>query len=153
MTDYLEEDTTEPREERTVYWAGRQWCVTSFGLETVIDHEYDVAAAALGHLTDGSDEPMAERLRIGSMGDGLDKRDKTASEVSLAADVGSGRAHGCDGREGTRLHWGGSALSDPARCTGDGTGDGARRRRCRGQSLRFGCSNILTPVLLNGGNT
>ncbi|WP_404418561.1 hypothetical protein [Brevundimonas vesicularis] len=90
MTDYFEEDAPEPREERTVYWAGRQWCVTSFGLETVIDHDYDVAAAALGHLTDGSNEPMAERLRhIGSSHSWVDIEDLiTAFAVALTIHAG-----------------------------------------------------------------
>ncbi|ASE39158.1 hypothetical protein [Brevundimonas vesicularis] len=90
MTDHYDEDAPEPREERTVYWAGRQWCVTSFGLETVIDHDYDVAAAALGHLTDGSDEPMAERLRhIGSSHSWVDVEDLiTAFGVALSIHTG-----------------------------------------------------------------
>ena len=90
MTDEYEDDYQEPREERTVYWAGSQWCVTSHGLETVIDHGYDVEADALGHLTTGSDEPMAERLaHIGSSHGWVDIEDLiTAFGVALAVHAG-----------------------------------------------------------------
>lgn len=84
MSDY-NEDEQEPREDRVVYWAGRQWCVTSFGLETIIDHQYDVGAAYLGNLTK-DDEPMAEQLRhIGSSHSWVDIEDlSTAFAVALA---------------------------------------------------------------------
>lgn len=87
--DY-EDAETESREERTVYWVGSQWCVTSHGLETIIDHDYDVEADALGHLTDGSDEPIAERLRhIGSSHTWVDTEDLiTAFGVALAVHAG-----------------------------------------------------------------
>lgn len=82
--EYADDD--EPREDRTVYWIGRQWCVTSFGLETIIDHQYDIAGAHLGILTNGSDEPIAEQLRhIGSSHSWVDIEDlSTAFAVALA---------------------------------------------------------------------
>lgn len=48
--------------DRVVYWAGRQWCVTADGLDT-ISGDYEIDAASLGHLTEWSGPPMAERLR------------------------------------------------------------------------------------------
>lgn len=93
MTDEYEDDDREPREERTVYWVGSQWCVTSFGLETVVDHDYDIEAGALGRLTDGSDEPMAETLRhVGSSHGWVDVDDLiTAFGVALAIHEGKYR--------------------------------------------------------------
>lgn len=90
MTEDWNYDEDEAREDRIVYWTGRQWCVTSFGLETVIDHQYDVAAELLGHLTEGTDEPMAERLRhIGSTHGWVDVDDLiTAFGVALAVHAG-----------------------------------------------------------------
>lgn len=86
----MSEYDDEAREVRTVYWTGRQWCVTAFGLETVIDHDYDVGAAQLGHLTEGGDEPMAERLRhIGSSHSWVDIEDLiTAFAVALTVHAG-----------------------------------------------------------------
>lgn len=51
---------------RKIYWAGRQWCVTDMGLETIKLNEYAVEAARLGDLTEGvgrDQRPGAERLR------------------------------------------------------------------------------------------
>lgn len=59
MSDY-EDEQPAPRK---VYWAGRQWCVTDFGLETVTPDRYYVEAERLGVLTDGRGPPMAETYR------------------------------------------------------------------------------------------
>jgi hypothetical protein len=50
---------------RKVYWAGRQWCVTDFGLETVDPDEYYVEKNELGGFTDGEPEGriILERVR------------------------------------------------------------------------------------------
>lgn len=51
---------------RTIFWAGRQWCVTDFGLETVKEDRYSVEAERLGDLTESNypdAEPSAERFR------------------------------------------------------------------------------------------
>lgn len=53
----------EPTEPRKVYWRGSQWCVTDYGLETIEPDAYYVEAARLGELTQGDDEPIAERVR------------------------------------------------------------------------------------------
>ena len=47
---------------RNVYWAGRQWCVTEYGLETIRPGRYLVEAERLGDLSHGK-VPKAERLR------------------------------------------------------------------------------------------
>ncbi|MCR5874393.1 hypothetical protein LRS10_09580 [Phenylobacterium sp. J426] len=53
---------SKQRLERVVYWSGRQWCVTEDGLDT-ISGAYEIDAELLGHLTEWSGPPMAERLR------------------------------------------------------------------------------------------
>lgn len=49
---------------RQVYWAGSQWCVTDYGLETVEPDRYYVEARRFGDLTQHSgSEPFAELVR------------------------------------------------------------------------------------------
>ena len=89
MTDEYA-DEQETREGRTVYWVGRQWCVTEFGLETIIDQRYYVEASILGGLTEGEDRPIAERLRhIGTDKSWVDGEDLIAAfAVALAVHAG-----------------------------------------------------------------
>jgi hypothetical protein len=40
--------TTVEEAKREVYWAGRQWCVTDYGLETITPDSYYIAASEKG---------------------------------------------------------------------------------------------------------
>lgn len=63
VLDGAVDDTTPARK---VYWAGRQWCVTDYGLETIVPDRYYIEGRSLGGVTDRSDPalpPMAERVR------------------------------------------------------------------------------------------
>lgn len=52
----MSDDESPPRK---VYWAGRQWCVTDYGLETIKEHEYYLDVQRLSDRTEGNpdDEP------------------------------------------------------------------------------------------------
>lgn len=66
MSDEYEGDADDAPEPRKVFWQGRQWCVTDYGIETVERDRYYIEAERLGDLTDGRDRdvrPGAERLR------------------------------------------------------------------------------------------
>lgn len=45
-----------------VYYAGRQWHVTDFGLECLEPYHYDIEASRLGALTDWNGPPCAEAM-------------------------------------------------------------------------------------------
>ncbi len=63
MTEEADEIQTAPRK---VFWAGRQWCVTDYGLETIRENLYYVEAGLLRRLTDydeAEERPVAETLR------------------------------------------------------------------------------------------
>lgn len=74
---------------RKVYWAGRQWCVTDGGLDTISD-DYQIDAVALGHLTDGAEEPLAERVRHVCKKTWVDIEDFFAA-FAIALDVHAGK--------------------------------------------------------------
>lgn len=57
----MSDDDEQP--PRKVYWSGRQWCVTDFGLETINPDRYYVEPSQLRRLTEGAGIPMAEGLR------------------------------------------------------------------------------------------
>jgi hypothetical protein len=85
---------------RKVYWAGRQWCVTDYGLETIREHEYYVEAARLADRTDGDDPakpPQIETIRHIAEKNWVDIEDLFAAYV-IAAHV-----HGVTVPEGSLL--------------------------------------------------
>lgn len=65
MSDDYEGDVADAAELRKVFWQGRQWCVTDFGIETKERDRYYIEAERLGDLTEGPDSdtrPTAERM-------------------------------------------------------------------------------------------
>lgn len=66
MSDEYDGETDDAPEPRKVFWQGRQWCVTDYGIETIKRDRYYIEAERLGDLTDGRDRdvrPGAERMR------------------------------------------------------------------------------------------
>lgn len=76
---------------RQVHWAGRQWCVTDYGLETIEPDAYSVGAGQLTGLTQGIDEPMAERMRHITEKTWVDVEDFAAA-FAVALAVHSGKS-------------------------------------------------------------
>lgn len=73
-----------------VYYAGRQWYVTSNGLETLKPYRYDIEASTLGHLTDGAEQPIAERMRHVGMKTWIDLEDFAAA-FAVALQIHAGK--------------------------------------------------------------
>lgn len=66
MSDDYDGDASDEATPRKIYWQGKQWCVTDYGIETVEQDRYYIEAERLGDLTEGRDRdqhPGAERLR------------------------------------------------------------------------------------------
>lgn len=83
-------ETDEGAKPRTVYWSGRQWCVTDYGLETVEPDRYYVGPEELGTLTQGAPGPMAERLRHIAEKTWVDIED-IAAAFAIAVQVHAGK--------------------------------------------------------------
>lgn len=85
--------TTVVETDRKVYWAGKQWCVTDYGLETIVPDRYFAEAARLGDLTEGQgrdERPGAERLRHIGTKTWVDIEDLAAA-FAVALQVHEGR--------------------------------------------------------------
>jgi len=82
--------TTAEEAKREVYWAGRQWCVTDYGLETIAPDYYYIAAAELGELTLGIASVTAERFRHVSEKGWVDVEDFAAA-FAVALEVHKGK--------------------------------------------------------------
>jgi len=82
-------EDADGRQERQIYWAGRQWCVSDFGLETIKPHHYAVPAENLGDLSHGI-VPSAERLRHVAQKTWVDVEDLIAA-FSVAVLVHTGK--------------------------------------------------------------
>jgi hypothetical protein len=82
--------TTVEEAKREVYWAGRQWCVTDYGLETITPDSYYIAASELGELTSGIASVTAERFRHVSEKGWVDVEDFAAA-FAVALEVHKGK--------------------------------------------------------------